>query len=138
GNLTDLETIMLKIKAAQSEKNRLLMLLAVYTDDVVANPKMHPLFKDIPELNEEGIANILSFYETASQTSQTLAIQQSTASQPQQEPLPIETDLPRRTRCTTTKLEKDIFDELFESEDLSEAKSHRNLMLSLLTGQPNE
>ncbi|CAG8487511.1 2169_t:CDS:2 [Scutellospora calospora] len=76
---------------SQSEKNRLSTLIAEYTDDVVASqsvcaiesrkdslwslasklwdafnhpdPKTHPLFKGVPELNEEGIVNILSFYE---------------------------------------------------------------------------
>ncbi|RHZ80869.1 hypothetical protein Glove_131g84 [Diversispora epigaea] len=92
GNLTDQLTLMLKIKAAQNEKNRLSMLLAEYIDDVAASQNVraiksrkdslwslaeklsnafnHPdsttyhLFKGVPELNDEGIADILSFYET--------------------------------------------------------------------------
>jgi hypothetical protein len=91
-NLTDQQTVMLKIKAAQSEKDQLSMLISEYTDDVAASqsvraiksrkdslwslaaklldafnnpdPSTHPLFKGVPELNEEGIAKILSLYET--------------------------------------------------------------------------
>ncbi|CAG8817130.1 14842_t:CDS:1, partial [Racocetra fulgida] len=71
---------------------RLSMLLAKYVDDVVMsqntraiksrkdslwslvekltfvfnhpNPTEHYLFENVPEINEEGIKNILSFYET--------------------------------------------------------------------------
>ncbi|CAG8624904.1 3434_t:CDS:1, partial [Racocetra fulgida] len=80
-----------KIKAAQSERNRLSMLLAEYTNDIVAsqsdravksrkdslwslvtkllsafnhsNPATYYLFEDAPEISENGIKNILSFYE---------------------------------------------------------------------------
>ncbi|CAG8702569.1 10547_t:CDS:1, partial [Ambispora gerdemannii] len=90
-NLTDQQTMMLKIKAVQSKRNRLLMLLAEYTDDVAVSqsartiksrkdslwslatklssafdypdPMTHYLFKDAPEICEKGIEDILSFYE---------------------------------------------------------------------------
>ncbi|CAG8453510.1 10786_t:CDS:1 [Racocetra fulgida] len=83
--------MMLKIKAAQSERNRLSMLLAEYIDDVVVSqnvcaiksckdslwllatellsafdypdPTTHFMFEDAPEISEDGIKNILSFYE---------------------------------------------------------------------------
>ncbi|CAG8500985.1 3602_t:CDS:2 [Scutellospora calospora] len=87
-----IQTMMLKIKAAQSEKNRLSILLAEYVDNVVMsqnfhviksrkdslwslvaklssafnhlNPTAHYLFEDASKISEEGIKNILSFYET--------------------------------------------------------------------------
>ncbi|CAG8590705.1 16645_t:CDS:2 [Gigaspora rosea] len=92
GNVTDQQTMMSKIKAAQSERDRLSILLAEYIDNVVMsqniravksrkdslwslvekllsafnhpNPSEHYLFEDMPEISEEGIKNILSFYET--------------------------------------------------------------------------
>ena len=90
-NLTDQLTLIMKIKAAQNEKNRLSMLLAEYTDDVATSQNVRAiksrkdslwslaeklldafnyldpttllLFKGVPELNDEGVANILSFYK---------------------------------------------------------------------------
>ncbi|CAG8790173.1 4298_t:CDS:2, partial [Gigaspora rosea] len=92
GNITDQETMMLKIKAAQSERDQLSILLAEYIDDAVMgqnsraiksrkdslwslvanlsaafnhpNPATHYLFKDAPEISKDGIENILCFYET--------------------------------------------------------------------------
>ena len=94
---------MLKIKAVQSERNRLSMLLAEYTDDVVAsqnaraiksrkdslwslvtkllsafdhpNPATHYLFENAPEINEKGIKNILSFYESGKSRFQQILLQ---------------------------------------------------------------
>ncbi|CAG8671288.1 11789_t:CDS:2, partial [Ambispora gerdemannii] len=85
-------TVMLKIKAVQSEKDHLSMLLAEYTDDIVTsqnahviksckdllwslvaklsstfgepNPATHYLFGNAPKISENGIKNILSFYES--------------------------------------------------------------------------
>ncbi|CAG8506459.1 821_t:CDS:2 [Scutellospora calospora] len=67
---------MLKIKAAQSERDRLSMLLAKNVDDISLVEKLtfvfnhpnsteHYLFENVLEINEEGIRNILSFYETS-------------------------------------------------------------------------
>ncbi|CAG8591714.1 17680_t:CDS:1, partial [Racocetra fulgida] len=84
--------MMLKIKAAQSERNRLSMLLAEYINDVVISQNVraiklrkdslwflatellsafdypdsttHFIFEDVPEISEDGIKNILSFYES--------------------------------------------------------------------------
>ena len=95
--------MMLKVKAAQSERNRLSMLLAEYTDDVVAsqnaraiksrkdslwslvtkllsafdhpNPATHYLFENAPEINEKGIKNILSFYESGKSRFQQILLQ---------------------------------------------------------------
>ncbi|CAG8802087.1 17414_t:CDS:2, partial [Racocetra fulgida] len=57
-----------KIKAVQSERDRLSMLLAEYVDDIVLSQNSHPtthhLFEEAPEINEESVKNILSFYET--------------------------------------------------------------------------
>ena len=92
GNVTDQETMMLKIKAVQSERERLSVLLAEYVDDIVMSqnaraiksrkdslwflvanlssafdspdPTTHYLFEDAPEINKEGVENIFSFYET--------------------------------------------------------------------------
>ncbi|CAG8720536.1 9235_t:CDS:2, partial [Cetraspora pellucida] len=79
-NLADQEMIMSKIKATQNEKNRLLMLLEEYIDDVVVsqnsytiklykdslwllatklsstfnypNPKIHHLFENVPKISK--------------------------------------------------------------------------------------
>ncbi|CAG8753362.1 19873_t:CDS:2, partial [Cetraspora pellucida] len=92
GNLTDQQTMMLKIKAAQSKRNCLSMLLAEYINNVVIsqnvcaiklrkdllwflatellsvfnypNPTIHFIFEDVPKTSEDGIKNILSFYES--------------------------------------------------------------------------
>ncbi|KAF0333074.1 hypothetical protein F8M41_017063 [Gigaspora margarita] len=92
GNVTDQQTMILKIKAIQSEKDHLSTLLAEYVDDVVMsqnihtiksrkyslwllvanllsafnnpNPMTNDLFKNASEINQEGIENILLFYET--------------------------------------------------------------------------
>ncbi|CAG8556962.1 4090_t:CDS:1, partial [Racocetra fulgida] len=91
-NVTDLEIMIMKIKAIQSEKDYLLMLLAEYIDNIVIDQNAHAiklykdslwslianlsfafdysnsttyhLFENAPEIIEEGIKNILSFYET--------------------------------------------------------------------------
>ncbi|CAG8597081.1 598_t:CDS:2, partial [Cetraspora pellucida] len=122
-----------KIKAAQSEKNRLSMLLAEYTDDIVTsqsdcaiksrkdslwflvtkllsafnhpNPATHYLFEDAPEISENGINNILSFYEIE------LIVQQGTSA------LPSEISLPKQTRRTTTEAEKGILAQLLDHEE---------------------
>jgi len=82
--------MMSKIKAAQSERDRLSTLLSEYAGDVVvnqsdravksrkdllwslvanlssafehSNPETHFLFEDVPEINENGIENILTCY----------------------------------------------------------------------------
>ncbi|CAG8603827.1 20860_t:CDS:2 [Cetraspora pellucida] len=90
GNLTDQETIMQKIKAAQCERDHLSMLLAKYTDDVIVNQNAysiqfckdslwslvakliskfkaqdkHELFKGVSRINEEGFKKILACYES--------------------------------------------------------------------------
>ncbi|CAG8448702.1 1590_t:CDS:2 [Scutellospora calospora] len=102
-NLADQETMMMKIKAAQSEKNRLAMLLAEYVDDIVVSQSVravksrkdslwslatkllsafddpnlatHFLFKDAPEISKNGIENILSFYETGTSRFQQVLVQ---------------------------------------------------------------
>ena len=84
GNLTNQATMMSKIKAVQSERERLSMLFAEYIDDNVVkqdtsainsrkdslwslveklssafnhpDPLFHDLFKDVPEINEKGIS----------------------------------------------------------------------------------
>jgi len=84
--------MMLKVKAAQSERDHLSILLAEYTDDIVAsqnacaikswkdslwslvkklssafdhpNSATHYLFENASEINKKGIKNILSFYES--------------------------------------------------------------------------
>ncbi|CAG8687790.1 470_t:CDS:2, partial [Ambispora gerdemannii] len=90
GDRLYISTVMLKIKAAQSERDHLSMLLVEYIDDIVAsqnahviksckdslwslvaklssafgepNPATHYLFRNAPEISENGIKNILSFY----------------------------------------------------------------------------
>ncbi|CAG8704073.1 2014_t:CDS:2, partial [Gigaspora rosea] len=121
------------------------MLFAEYTDDVVASqsicaiksrkdslwslatelwgaftssdPKTHPLFKDVPELNEEGIANILSFYETSKSHFQNLLAQDT------KNRVNIPSQASQTSQTSVIQQEKDILDGLFESEELSEAKS---------------
>jgi len=88
GNLTDKATMMSKIKAAQSERDRLSMLLSEYAGDIVVNQRdravksrkellslianlssafessnPETLFENAPEINDKGIENILSCYE---------------------------------------------------------------------------
>ncbi|CAG8544487.1 6181_t:CDS:2, partial [Scutellospora calospora] len=158
---------MLKIKAAQSERNRLSMLLAEYTNDVAESqsiraiksrkdllwslatklwdafnypdPKTHPLFKGVPELNKEGIANILSFYETGKSRFQEILAQDVYKTEPRittgcrgcniksytyaqltekKKKMNNQVDDHPSQTSTIQQMEKAILDQLFESEEL--------------------
>ncbi|CAG8625145.1 16863_t:CDS:2, partial [Cetraspora pellucida] len=78
-NIFDILTMMLKIKADQSENNRLSTLLAEYTDDVVAS-------QSDKEDKEKKTNNQVDSLPLAS------IIQESISSTLQQTPLPFETD----------------------------------------------
>ncbi|CAG8677795.1 1832_t:CDS:2, partial [Ambispora gerdemannii] len=108
------------------------------------NPATHYLFGNAPEISENGIKNILSFYESGKlhfqqiltqdvyktelrkhKPIQVLTVQQNTSAS--------ETSHPKQTRHVTTDAEKTILIQLFRFEDLPPEDAISEVLLQLQT-----
>ncbi|CAG8738137.1 5641_t:CDS:2 [Cetraspora pellucida] len=154
GNITNQKTMILKIKATQSKRDCLSMLLSEYIDDIVisqntraiklrkdllwslvanlsstfdySNPTTHYLFEDVPEFSEEDIENLLSFYETGKlHFQEVLEEDDILISQQTSSPLSSATNSFKHSCHIITEAEKTILAQLFELGDSDTASENK-------------